>query len=521
MAWRDGVVQGSFRGVPFQWDETGGDHGRRLVKHEFPNRDTAEGEDLGRKSRSFTLDVFILKPSFPAYQAARDALIAACEQPGTGQLVHPTKGTMTVFCEGCRWRESTDQMGKCDFSLTFWDPGSVTFTAGAIAPDRAAAVDSAALTLQLDLAASFLAAFATLGFIAAVMLPLLAQIAALAAIFDLVAAMVGLALSIANAAGIISGQAATVAAWFAALTQLEEADEIILAQPAALLALIEALIAGLPYLPPSNTPVPIATWSDIRQTGPVGAGLPPATLFTPPPVDGFSQAQIDTIRVALTVLASLGLDVEIQLDGSDLAPMTAALLSQITLQPAPGASSSVQAAVAPVYVPGVTPVAARQIAATTTPASRAEASPIAGVTPSRVQMAINQVSLIDLVRRLALAQLAQAVASSIYPTVAAAEAARDDVASRLDLEMQLTQDDAVYQDMAALRVAVIQQVNATIATLPAISTITLPAAIPALVLAHRLYDDPSWDTDIIARNDVVHPGFVPGGVPLQVLSNGQ
>ena len=46
-------------------------------------------------------------------------------------------------------------------------------------------------------------------------------------------------------------------------------------------------------------------------------------------------------------------------------------------------------------------------------------------------------------------------------------------------------------------------------------------AIPALVLAHRLYDDPSWDADIVARNDVVHPGFVPGGVDLQVLSNGQ
>jgi len=521
MAWRDGVVQGSFRGVPFQWEETGGDHGRRLVKHVFPNRDTAEGEDLGRKDRTFTLDVFILNPNFSAYQAARDALIAVCEQGAKGQLVHPTKGTMTVFLENCRWRESTAEMGKCDFSLSFWDPGAVTFTAGAIAPDRAAVVDSASLTLQLDLATSFLAAFATLGFIASVLTGVLLQLAALAAIFDLVAAMVGLALSIANAAGIISGQAAAVGAWFAALTQLEEADETILALPASLVALIETLIAGVPYLPPSNTPVPITTWSDIRQTGPVGAGLPPATLFTPPPVVGYSQTQIDMIRVALTVIASIGLDVEIQLDGSDLAPMTAALLSQIPLQQAPGGSTSAQAAAAPVFVPGVTPVAARQVAATTTPASRAEASPIAGVTPSRVQMAINQVSLIDLVRGLALAQLAQAVASSTYPTVAAAEAARDDVAARLDLEMQLTQDDTVYQDMAALRVAVIQQVNATIATLPAISAITLPAAIPALVLAHRLYDDPSWDADLVARNDVVHPGFVPGGVPLQVLSNGQ
>jgi prophage DNA circulation protein len=45
---------------------------------------------------------------------------------------------------------------------------------------------------------------------------------------------------------------------------------------------------------------------------------------------------------------------------------------------------------------------------------------------------------------------------------------------------------------------------------------------PALVLAQRLYGDPASvearAAEIVARNKVRHPGFVPGGVALQVLS---
>ncbi|PTS90230.1 hypothetical protein DBR17_01670, partial [Sphingomonas sp. HMWF008] len=45
---------------------------------------------------------------------------------------------------------------------------------------------------------------------------------------------------------------------------------------------------------------------------------------------------------------------------------------------------------------------------------------------------------------------------------------------------------------------------------------------PALVIAARLYADPAQAeiraAEIVARNRVVHPGFVPGGVALQVLT---
>jgi hypothetical protein len=317
---------------------------------------------------------------------------------------------------------------------------------------------------------------------------------------------------LANSSGIVSGQAAAVSAWNAQLVLFGAAPPTILSTPTTLAAEIQALIAGLPYLAASNTAVPILTWADIRQTGPLGGQNP---------VTGYSQQTITSILAALTAIASLGLSAEAALDGAALAAMTAALLSQIVLRPVPGSTATIQAGVAPIAVAGMTPISARQVAAVSTPTSRAEQSPIAGVTPSRVQMAINQVALVDLVRQSALAQAAQAVASSSYSTVAAAQSAMNDIASRLDLEMQLTADNKVYQALASLRVSVVQAVNATIANLPLISTITLPRPIPALVLAYRLYDDPGQADAIVALNDVPHPGFLPAGMPLQIqVSNG-
>ncbi len=42
---------------------------------------------------------------------------------------------------------------------------------------------------------------------------------------------------------------------------------------------------------------------------------------------------------------------------------------------------------------------------------------------------------------------------------------------------------------------------------------------PALLIAHRLYGDASRADEIIARNKIAHPLFVPGGTPLEVLSD--
>lgn len=90
--------------------------GRRGVKHEYPQRDVPFIEDLGRKARVFPVEAFVVGED---YFAARDALIAALETPGAGELIHPYYGTRRVICTSFRMREGKDLGGAARFGITF------------------------------------------------------------------------------------------------------------------------------------------------------------------------------------------------------------------------------------------------------------------------------------------------------------------------------------------------------------------------------------------------------------------
>lgn len=136
MAWRDKMQKGSFRGVPFLTKQYDGNIGRRNVVNEYASRDEAFIDDLGRKARSFTLTCFVLGDN---YMAERDALEAAFEKYGSGELVHPWRGRMTVSVTDCRPSESIDEGGKCSWSVTFTQTGKNEQPN--IRPDTAAIVD--------------------------------------------------------------------------------------------------------------------------------------------------------------------------------------------------------------------------------------------------------------------------------------------------------------------------------------------------------------------------------------------
>jgi prophage DNA circulation protein len=124
MGWRENYQQASFRGAIFYVDSIDGQYGRRSVTHEYPDRDKPFTEDLGRKAREFSVTAYLVGAN---YQPLRDALIAACETAGPGQLVHPYKGRMTVCCKGLTVRESRKDGGYCELSLTFIEDGANTF----------------------------------------------------------------------------------------------------------------------------------------------------------------------------------------------------------------------------------------------------------------------------------------------------------------------------------------------------------------------------------------------------------
>jgi len=126
MAWRDKLRPASFRGAGFFVESHNTESGRRLAVHTYPKRDLPYAEDMGRKAREFSMEAYVLGPD---YMAARDALLAACEEAGPGQLVHPYLGTVQVTCNGCGSRERAGDGGMATFSLRFIEAGKRNYPA--------------------------------------------------------------------------------------------------------------------------------------------------------------------------------------------------------------------------------------------------------------------------------------------------------------------------------------------------------------------------------------------------------
>ncbi|VTN15523.1 Mu-like prophage DNA circulation protein [Raoultella terrigena] len=110
-----------------------GSHGRRQAVHEYPYRDTAWIEDMGRGVRRIVIRGFLIQDS-QMYGGGdvitqRQALINACEEKGTGTLIHPTLGEMTVAIpeNGLRLSGSADAGRVFEFTLMAVESGLKVF----------------------------------------------------------------------------------------------------------------------------------------------------------------------------------------------------------------------------------------------------------------------------------------------------------------------------------------------------------------------------------------------------------
>lgn len=140
MGWRDRMGPASFRGVPFFVETAEREGGRRTVLHEYPLRDKPFAEDMGRRARSFQVDGHVVGED---YLASRDALIAALEESGPGELVHPYYGTLRVSCTKFRVRESSVDGGTARFGIDF-DETEVTPSYPSATPSTAARASASA-----------------------------------------------------------------------------------------------------------------------------------------------------------------------------------------------------------------------------------------------------------------------------------------------------------------------------------------------------------------------------------------
>ena len=125
MSYKDNLQPASFRKVKFFVRSHLVNIGRRVVSHEFPFGEKPYTEDLGKKSRSFNIEGFL---NGEDYFANRDALIAACEQFGSGELIHPYLGRLQLNCQSVSVSESFDDGGMANFSFQFVESGDKLIT---------------------------------------------------------------------------------------------------------------------------------------------------------------------------------------------------------------------------------------------------------------------------------------------------------------------------------------------------------------------------------------------------------
>lgn len=121
MSWRDNLRQASFRGVVFHVDDRKLATGRRLHVHEFPKRNSPFPEDMGKKTRKYEVDAYVLGDD---YMARRDRLVAACEREGAGQLVDHWGRSQRVKCEVCDLTETKQDGRYAKFKLSFVEDGA-------------------------------------------------------------------------------------------------------------------------------------------------------------------------------------------------------------------------------------------------------------------------------------------------------------------------------------------------------------------------------------------------------------
>ena len=88
-------------------------------------------------------------------------------------------------------------------------------------------------------------------------------------------------------------------------------------------------------------------------------------------------------------------------------------------------------------------------------------------------------------------------------------AVRNDLIAAIDTESMLTSSDAVYDALQAARSRVWADMTTRSRSSARLTTVRPPVPVPALALAYDLYEDAGRDGEIVARNRVSHPGFVP------------
>lgn len=160
---------------------------------------------------------------------------------------------------------------------------------------------------------------------------------------------------------------------------------------------------------------------------------------------------------------------------------------------------------------------------------------VIGSTPVRIRERANRDAFSQLVVTVAASEAVRIVSNMRFSSYPEAQGIRDMLATELD-DIAIAAADNGFDTHAGridtLRRVMVRDVTVRGANLARVRTLDLGATEPSLVIAQRIYGGggvsgerrftsallAARESDLVTRNRVRHPGFVPGGIALEILS---
>ncbi|ELX1853102.1 DNA circularization N-terminal domain-containing protein [Escherichia coli] len=465
--WRDRLQDASFRGVPFKVEEESAGTGRRVETHEYPNRDKPYTEDLGKVT---------FRPSITAYVVGddcfdqRDRLIEALNKPGPGTLVHPTYGELKVCVDGeVRVSTSKSEGRIVRFDLKFVEAGELSYpTSGAA---TAQTLMSSCSALDYCISDSF-SGFSIDG------------------VADFVQNDV-----IGNASimlGYVSDAMKVVDSAVSDAARLLQGDiSVLLPPPSSGKNFVEQVqkmwrTGKRLYGNASDLVTMIKTLSGVS----LGSDLQPRGVWK---TDSKTTATATQQRnVVASTLRATAISEAAYAVTRLPAPTTSAVMQNAAV-----GQSTTSAVMQNAAVGQSTTSAVMQNAAVGQSTTSAQSTGWPSVTHPALNNAPAVKNTVDL------------------PTWEELTDIRDTLNTAIDKELSRTTSDALFLALRRVKADLNADINTRLEQSARIIQRTPDEVLPALVLAATWFDNAARDADIIRRNAITHPGFVPV-IPLKV-----
>ena len=393
----------------------------------------------------------------PNYMAGRDDLRVAVEKPGPGTLVHPYWGELDVVVYGpLRVRESTNEGGMAKLTFEVVETGAAL--AVTVRIDTIAAVAAAADICELTFMTDFETLFAIAGLVGDIVDALVAVIQSAASTLRKIKGMVNAVLNVID----------TITT---AIDELADMIEDIINLPGDIARAFTNAIAAIQ-----------GSINQVKSAfaGAFGGQIVEAVDALRDAVTGeildMADATEEQIRDAIDAIEQRQQDGDILAD-TLMRGFNAAMTFGPTVTLAPS------------------------------------------TTPQRQQELACQEAFITLVETAATVESIRVASTLEFTSYTKAVEVRDELLDKLDTLAEATTSDAMYYTFADLRAAFVRHIRETAVNLPRVIEYTPAITLPALVVAHDLYGDASRNLEIVDRNGIRNPSFVPGAQALEVLSD--